>query len=75
MYLSRFMPCEGCGESLDLATSTPVHSCDPQRRVDFQMFALRDDIGTFEAHLHRHLDTPDGRFEAWLAARQVRQER
>lgn len=74
MYVSRFMPCEECGESLDRAVAS-THRCDPQRRVDFHMFALRDGIAAFEIRLHQHLDTPAGRFEAWLAAHRVRDRR
>lgn len=36
------------------------------------MFALREEIASFETRLHRFLQSGAGRFEAWLAARQVR---
>jgi hypothetical protein len=37
------------------------------------MLSLRDEISAFESRLHEYLDGSQGRFEAWLAARQVRQ--
>lgn len=74
VFLSRFMPCGECGESLDRSTA-PAHRCDPRRRLEFQMFALRPGLAAFEDRLQQHLDTPAGRFEAWLAAQQVRGRR
>jgi hypothetical protein len=56
---------------VDQAAAT-AHTCDPERRADFVMFALRDDIAAFEDNLRAFLDDPHGRFESWLAARQVR---
>ena len=74
MFLSRFMPCPDCGESVDRSTAH-VHSCDPHRRLWFQMFGLRHEIAAFEFKLGEHLDSPRGRFESWLAAQQVRAAR
>jgi hypothetical protein len=74
VFLSRFMPCGKCGESLD-RSAAPSHRCDPRRRVEFQMFALRAGVAAFEDRLHEHLDTATGRFETWLAAQQVRGRR
>jgi hypothetical protein len=68
------MPCAECGESLDRLVGLD-HRCDPTRRVEFQMFGLREGVAAFEARLQRHLDTAAGRFEAWLAAQQVRRTR
>jgi hypothetical protein len=67
------MPCSRCGASVDRHTQ-PVHWCDPARQVEYQMFALRHDIASFEARWQRHLDSATGRFELWLASRQVRDE-
>jgi len=71
VYVSRFMPCDRCGESLDCAEQVP-HECSPERVVDFQMFALRDEVALLEARFAEFLHTAQGRFEAWLAARRVR---
>ena len=65
------MPCADCGESVDRAAPS-AHTCDPHRRLWFQMFGLRHEIAAFEISLREHLDTPRGRFETWLAAQQVR---
>jgi hypothetical protein len=72
MFRSRFMPCPECGDSVD--TTEPGHVCSPERRAEFQMFGLRDEIAQLRAGFERYLDTTVGRFEAWSAARQVRGE-
>ena len=72
MFVSRYMPCEDCGESLDTSTSV-AHECAPDRLADFQMFALREHIAGFDAGHRAYLHSAHGRFEAWLAARHVRQ--
>jgi hypothetical protein len=67
------MPCEACGASLDRADLTE-HQCSPNRRADYQMFGLREEVTELEAGVRRYLTTVSGRFESWLAARQVRGE-
>lgn len=74
MFLSRFMPCQECGASLDRRTSH-AHQCDPERLAEFRMFEMREHIAAFESHVRRFLATPTGRFETWLAARHVRGHR
>ncbi len=71
MFWSRYMSCPACGEAVD-QTAGAAHSCNPERRADFVMATLRDDIDAFEEHMRQFLDGPHGRFEAWLAAREVR---
>lgn len=71
MFESRFMPCSECGASLD-RTIEPNHECSSERRAEYQMFALRDEVAQLEAGVQRYLGTTLGRFEVWLAARQVR---
>jgi hypothetical protein len=71
VFASRYMPCDDCGESVERSVA-PGHLCSTERLVDFQMFALRQDIAAFEARLRGFLDTSHGHFEVWLAARQVR---
>ncbi len=71
MFESRFMPCPECGASLDRSLE-PDHACSTERRVDFQMFALRDEVAQLESGVHHYLGTTLGRFEVWQAARQVR---
>lgn len=71
MFTSRFMPCEHCGESVE-RTSAESHTCDAERKVEFEMFRMRLQIANFESHFHTYLDQPRGLFESWLAARAVR---
>lgn len=71
MFVSRYMPCEDCGESLDRTAAGP-HECIPERLADFRMFALRGDVADFERRCRAYLDSARGRFEVWLAARHVR---
>jgi hypothetical protein len=65
------MPCGECGDSVERRRLTQ-HRCDPERLVDFAMFGLRHEVAQLEARMRRYLDTPRGRFDVWLAARQVR---
>ena len=74
MFPSRFMPCNDCGASV-ARDETDRHRCDPERLLDFQMFGLRDEIAAFEARFLTFLDSPQGRFHRWLAARDVRGDR
>ena len=71
MYRSRFMPCQACGASVD-QTVLPGHDCLPERLAEYQMFGLRDEVAQLETGIDRYLLTATGRFESWLAARQVR---
>jgi hypothetical protein len=70
MFSSRFMPCTACGDSVERSTESD-HRCRPSRRVDYLMFQLRDRVAEFEPQLHRFLASSRGRFETWLAARDV----
>ena len=71
MFASRFMPCSDCGESVERSVA-PGHRCSSERLVDYQMFGLRGDIAGFDDGWRRFLRTNGGRFEVWLASRQVR---
>lgn len=71
MFSSRFMPCQECGASLD-RTVLAGHECAPERWADYQMFGLRDEVAQLETGIHRYLTTASGRFESWLAAREIR---
>jgi hypothetical protein len=73
VFRSRYMPCEACGASVDRADLTE-HQCSPNRWADYQMFRLRDEVAELDAGVRRYLATASGRFESWLAARQVRGE-
>lgn len=71
MFPSRFMPCIDCGASVARGEADQ-HTCDPERRLDFRMFVLRDEIAAFDTGLLRFLDSPQGHFNRWLAERDVR---
>src|SRR3954454_1376651 len=72
VFVSRYMPCEYCGESLDNAVPHP-HLCSPERRAEFQMFAMRDDVADFDNRFRAYLDSAHGRFDVWLAVKQLRE--
>lgn len=71
MFSSRYMPCAECGASVD-RHSDLAHTCDRERLLDYRMFALREEITSLPAAFAQYLQTPAGRFERWLAAREVR---
>jgi len=65
------MPCAECGESV-VRVAVHSHACDPSRRLDFQMLAMRRGVLAFDSELREYLSGKEGRFETWLAAREVR---
>jgi hypothetical protein len=73
MFKSRYMPCDDCGASLD-RNGLQHHACSPERLADYLMFGLRSEVAELETGVRRYLATASGRFECWLAARQVRGE-
>jgi hypothetical protein len=46
-----------------------AHRCEPERRLDYVMFALRAELDGFDRSLGEYLDSPQGRFEQWDAER------
>jgi hypothetical protein len=66
---SSHMPCPDCGASVPTAERAE-HACDPERRLDFLMFQLRDEVAGFERSLREYLTSPYGCFAQWLAERQ-----
>jgi len=71
MFRSRFMPCQECGASVD-RTGLRGHECSIERWAAYQVFGLRDEVAQLDTGIRRYLTTAPGRFESWLAARQVR---
>lgn len=71
MFWSNYMPCADCGQSVPREESA-AHSCDPVRRLDFQMVAMQREINAFDTELREYLSGNEGRFQVWLAAREVR---
>jgi hypothetical protein len=62
------MPCPDCGASVSADTRSD-HVCDPERRADYLMFQLREEIAGFESSVREYLTSPHGRFAQWLAER------
>jgi hypothetical protein len=60
------MPCEHCGASVARGDE---HACDHERRLEFQLFALREEVAAFEEQLGAWLRTPEGAFACFYAAR------
>jgi hypothetical protein len=63
------MPCEQCGASVERGAEA-THECDDARRLEFHVFALRDEIDSFDEVWTAWLDTPRGRFERFYAERE-----
>lgn len=70
MFLSepQHMPCDDCGASVARA-QRDQHSCDVERRLDFELFQLRSEVDAFDEEFAVYLESPLGRFAAWYAAR------
>ena len=64
------MPCPDCGASVAVA-SDAEHVCNPDRRLDYELFQLREEISELGTEIGDYLASAPGMFEAW----QVEQER
>ena len=71
MYMPSFVPCPGCGLSLDRGSGL-AHRCATERLVDECMELLQREVTMLEPQLHRYLGTAAGRRDLWWAAREVR---
>jgi hypothetical protein len=69
----RHMPCPDCGESVAVA-GDDRHTCEEERWATYQLFRLRDEVAELEGQLADYLDSPQGRFELWDAARRREQQ-
>jgi hypothetical protein len=69
---SRYMPCTECGASVSVTTGDE-HVCDPERKLDYLMFQLREEVASFDAVLREYLGSTSGRFAQWIAERDRRQ--
>ena len=68
---SSHMPCAECGASVR-ATDRERHTCDPERRLEYRIFQMRDEVAGLDLSLGAYLETPEGRFAQWLAERERR---
>ena len=71
MSMPSRMPCAQCGATV-VPEDADAHTCDPPRRVEFQMAALGSRIAAFDTDLRDYLAGTQGRFEVWMARRDVR---
>jgi hypothetical protein len=71
LFISGPRPCAECGQSVDHSASGS-HTCDPRRRLAFQMLVRHHEVTTFDMDFRDYLSSKEGRFEVWLAARDVR---
>ena len=71
MFMPASMPCAECGASVP-RVAADYHACDPRRRLEFQLRAMANAVASFESDLRDYLACKEGRFEVWLAAREVR---
>ncbi len=69
MFTSRYISCDDCGASV-ARDERGGHECDPERRLDYVIFQLRDEVARLEVELGVYLASPNGRFESWYAERQ-----
>jgi hypothetical protein len=62
----HYLPCPDCGESIARADHDE-HVCDLDRRLDYLIVLLRDEVGAFDEQLAAWLESPEGQFAAWRA--------
>lgn len=62
------MPCPDCGQSVRVG-ELEQHACDRERRTDYELVQLRDEVAAFEDDLAAYLASPRGRFAVWEARR------
>lgn len=70
-FTSQHMPCSECGASVRVS-ARESHTCNQERRLEYRLFQLRDEVAGFDEGLSDYLDSPQGRFEQWLAERDRR---
>ena len=68
-FTSQHMPCAECGASLH-ARERDSHTCEPERRLEFRLFLLQEEISTFDDGLSKYLASAHGRFAQWIAERE-----
>ena len=70
-FTSQHMPCTECGASVRVS-EREGHTCDPERRLEYRLFQLRDEVAGFDEGLSGYLESAQGRFAQWLAERDRR---
>jgi hypothetical protein len=64
----RYLPCSQCGTAIERSQQAE-HVCSPERRLDYEMFQLREELAALDREVEHYLDSPHGRFELWCAER------
>jgi hypothetical protein len=67
----QHMPCNDCGASV-ARTERDVHTCEVERRLDYELFQLRGELDAFDEEFGVYLESSAGRFAAWYATRSRR---
>jgi hypothetical protein len=60
------MPCPTCGASVAVVEEAE-HVCNPDRRVEFELFQLRAEVSGLSAEIEEYFSSTHGRFEQWYA--------
>ena len=68
-FQAHFMPCSECGASI-ARSEADGHVCEDERRLEYQMLQLREEIEGLEWEISAYLESPGGRFELWCAERE-----
>jgi hypothetical protein len=63
------LPCPDCGASVARGAAEK-HVCDEQRKLDYRLLQVRDEVAAFDGQLSAWLASARGRFEVWLAERE-----
>ena len=54
-----------------MAVATEVeHVCNPERRLDYELFQLREEISGLGHQIEEYFTSAQGRFEQWYAERE-----
>ena len=70
---SHHMPCAECGASV-AADQHAEHVCDPERRLEYRLFQLKDEVARLEDGLREYLESPQGRFAQYMAEHERRRK-
>jgi hypothetical protein len=66
----NYTSCRDCGTSVGLdGLETALHRCDLRHRTEHGIALAVAELELFEPELHEYLDSPQGRFEVFYAAR------
>ena len=66
---SQYQACPDCGAPVT-TEEDDAHRCEQRRFVEYQMLMLRPEIVAFETQLLAWLDTAQGQFASYYAARE-----